>query len=260
MATSGKQLVVVMVGGSLLIGTLAAWWALKTTDEADAAKARAAGEAPGEAAAAGEEGAEAADPARRARAAPTRADRGGERPEADDEEPAAPGAAAADRVVAAPTGSARTGAPSDDGDDEGMAPPPPDDRPPPSGTLSKEAVMAGIRAVTPFVRQCFEDAIQQDPSLAGRVVLSFDIEAEDGEGRIPRGEVKESETLSPFFEACVLREVAKATFEAPEGGNGRVSVTYPFLFDPGGGYGGEAPPDEAPPDEAPADEEAPAHP
>lgn len=50
------------------------------------------------------------------------------------------------------------------------------------------------------------------------------------------GEVPDSETRSPFFEQCVLTKVAGAEFPAPKG-DGLVKVTYPFNFDPGGGFG-----------------------
>lgn len=50
------------------------------------------------------------------------------------------------------------------------------------------------------------------------------------------GEVPDSETRSPFFEQCVLTKVAGAEFPAPKG-DGVVKVTYPFNFDPGGGFG-----------------------
>ncbi len=115
----------------------------------------------------------------------------------------------------------------------------------PTGTLSKEAIQASIKAVTPKIKACFEQGLKHDPSLAGKVVIEFDIEANDeGKGVVNRGEVKSAVTQSPFFEACVLKEVAGASFDAPEGG-GKVVVRYPFKFDPGGGFGGEAPPDDA---------------
>ncbi len=163
-------------------------------------------------------------------------------PAADDEDdvPAEQAPAAAE---SGDTPSTDDAAPEDDSA-AGAAPTPPHSAPP-KGMLDKETIQDGIRAVTPFIKACFEEGLKRDPSLAGRVVVSFDIEAEEGEGRITRGEVKEAETQSLFFEACVLREVAKAEFEAPRGG-GKVSVTYPFLFDPGGGFGGELPPDSAP--------------
>lgn len=135
-------------------------------------------------------------------------------------------------------------APADEGDDDEAARPPASagkaDDAEPVGTLTKEAIQAAIKAVVPRVKACFEKGLEKEPDLAGRVIVQFDIEAEDGEGVVTRGEVPESETFSPFFDACVLEKVAGAQFPAPEGG-GKVTVRYPFQFDPGGGYGGAPP-------------------
>lgn len=172
---------------------------------------------------------------------------------ADDEAEREPGQPANDNPAeeTAPPSVDPSAEPNTDGDadtdevEEADAAPSPERPPPdapPTGMLDKETIQDGIRAVTPYIKACFEEGLKQDPSLAGRVVVSFEIEAEEGEGRITRGEVKEAETQSLFFEACVLREVAKARFDAPRGG-GKVSVTYPFSFDPGGGWGGEVPDD-----------------
>jgi hypothetical protein len=130
---------------------------------------------------------------------------------------------------------------NDDDDDAASGTPPPARHADgaPVGTLSKEAIQAAIKAVVPRVKQCFEQGLKKEPDLAGRVVVQFEIEAdEEGRGVVNKGEVPESETVSPFFDACVLKEVAGAEFPAPEGG-GKVVVRYPFQFDPGGGFGGQ---------------------
>lgn len=118
---------------------------------------------------------------------------------------------------------------------EAEARPPPEAEAPPS--LSREDIENAIEEVKPKVAACFEQALKGDPSLAGRVIVEFEIEAKDGEGIVTRGEVPEAETFSPIFEACVLRQVAGVRFPVPEA-DGKVTVRYPFLFDPGGGWGG----------------------
>jgi hypothetical protein len=110
----------------------------------------------------------------------------------------------------------------------------------PLGTLSKEHIQNAMQAARPRVKACFDKALPKDPDLAGKVVIQFEIEAEDDLGKIARGEVAESETDSPFFDACVLKSIRGLEFDAPQGG-GKVVVRYPFLFDPGGGFGGKAP-------------------
>lgn len=96
-------------------------------------------------------------------------------------------------------------------------------------SLDKEDVRAGIKAVTPKIRDCYERALKQQPDLGGKVIVKFTMEGKDGKGTVVSGEVAESETDSPFFDACVLKEVAGAEFKAPSGG-GTINVTYPFVF------------------------------
>jgi hypothetical protein len=102
----------------------------------------------------------------------------------------------------------------------------------------KKAIGASIQAVLPRVQECFERALKSDPSLAGRVEVAFELEpADGGGGRVTSGEISDSETRSPLFEACVLQRVAGATFAGPKFSE-KISVRYPFIFDPGGGFGG----------------------
>lgn len=104
--------------------------------------------------------------------------------------------------------------------------------------LRKEDVRAAIAAVLPRVRDCYQQGLAQDASLAGSILVELELEAREGKGRVLRGEVPDPETRSPLFEACVLQQVAGAEFPAPEG-VGKVVVRYPFRFDPGGGFGGK---------------------
>ncbi len=110
----------------------------------------------------------------------------------------------------------------------------------PSGGY-KDAIRAAIRAASPQIRACYDSALKKDPALAGKVTLHLRLESGDGGAFVAEGDVVDTELHSPFFEACLLATVAGAAFPNPEGG-GSVSVTYPFTFDPGGGFGGGAPP------------------
>jgi hypothetical protein len=112
----------------------------------------------------------------------------------------------------------------------GTVPPVPADAPPPS--LSKDDIQKAIRAATPKIRGCYESALRVQPQLAGRVVVLFHIEGDtddDTKGTVTSGEIADSDLQSPFFEACVLKEVAGVEFDAPKGG-GSVTVRYPFHF------------------------------
>jgi hypothetical protein len=100
----------------------------------------------------------------------------------------------------------------------------------PTATLSREGVQAAIQAVKPKIRACYEEALAIQPGLAGTLQVTFALEQKDGRGTVVSGEIADSEMKSPFFEACVLKQIAGADFEAPTG-DGVVSVTYPFHFD-----------------------------
>lgn len=98
------------------------------------------------------------------------------------------------------------------------------------GTLAKEDVKAGVGAVKDKVKNCYERGLKIDPDLGGTVKVSFTLEGNDeGKGVVTKGEIADSDMNSPFFEACVLKEIANAEFKAP-GGGGVVNVTYPFRF------------------------------
>lgn len=96
--------------------------------------------------------------------------------------------------------------------------------------LSRAAIQNAIESVTPKIKDCYEQALKIEPTLAGTVKVNFTLAGgDDGKGVVTEGEIADSETKSPFFEACVLKEVAGAKFDAPDGG-GTVKVTYPFKF------------------------------
>jgi hypothetical protein len=114
-------------------------------------------------------------------------------------------------------------APSQDGDEEQ-----------PTGSLDRETVRDGIKAVTPLVKVCYEETLEDFPDAAGTITVGFRIIGEQGEGRVEMSEL-DSENTTLFDEKlhdCMLRSIGEATFDAPEGG-GAVNVTYPFNFDSG---------------------------
>lgn len=101
----------------------------------------------------------------------------------------------------------------------------------PAATLERDAIVAGVKGVQPEIQGCYEQALAQNPALAGTVKVLFEISADpddDSRGAVVAGEV-DSAMGSPFFEACVLQAIVGAGFPRPEGG-GVVKVTYPFRF------------------------------
>jgi TonB family protein len=97
------------------------------------------------------------------------------------------------------------------------------------GSLDREVIRRVIRRHIGAVQRCYEQGLAADPTLAGRVVVSFIISPT---GAVPAATVSESSLSGPRSEAvtaCIVTQVRTWTFPAPDGG-GTVSVNYPFVF------------------------------
>jgi hypothetical protein len=103
------------------------------------------------------------------------------------------------------------------------------------GSLDKDIIRRVIRRAKPGIRFCYEQALQSNPSLIGKIKISFVI--------APNGAVSSaapSKSLDNDLDACVTRKISQLSFPAPQGG-GTVSVTYPFIFQsPGNEYNEDA--------------------
>jgi hypothetical protein len=100
-----------------------------------------------------------------------------------------------------------------------------------SGTVDKEDVRRAIQTVVPLIRQCFQDVAERYPG-PHTVQLKFTIEGQGLTGHFRDGEVVDSTIQDPFALACFLDSLLDVRFPAPRGG-GRVTITYPFHFQPG---------------------------
>ena len=100
-----------------------------------------------------------------------------------------------------------------------------------SATVDKEDVRRAIQTVVPLMRQCFQDVAERYPG-AHTVKLKFTIEGQGLTGHFRDGEVVDSTIQDPFALACFLDSLLDVRFPAPRGG-GRVTITYPFVFQPG---------------------------
>ncbi len=105
-----------------------------------------------------------------------------------------------------------------------VTPPPAEDLP----QVSKEEIREAIKAVTPLVARCFNDAAVRNPGDQ-KVRLKFTIQGQGLSGHFKDGEVVESTIADPWVQACFLEALVDADFPAPSGG-GTVTVTYPFSF------------------------------
>lgn len=88
--------------------------------------------------------------------------------------------------------------------------------------------------LVPVAKECYESALNDDPTLAGKLVLNFTIVgAQDVGGVVEEAEVlaEESTLNNAFVNECMRESVMAVEFVAPSS-DGRVDVKYPFIFEP----------------------------
>lgn len=93
------------------------------------------------------------------------------------------------------------------------------------GSLPKDMIRRVIRAHEGHIRACYEQALQHDPSLAGRLDVSFVV---DAAGHVSSAQEAKSTLADPNVGACVVALIRTLHFPAPS--SGVVRVHYPFIF------------------------------
>ena len=96
------------------------------------------------------------------------------------------------------------------------------------GSLDKDIIRRIVRAHINEVRYCYNQALAKDPNAKGRVSVHFTI---DANGKITAAQVTESTLTDAAVGVCIARAVKGWTFPKPMGG--LVTVTYPFVLEPG---------------------------
>jgi len=99
-----------------------------------------------------------------------------------------------------------------------------------SGYLSPEQIMRVVRQNQAAVRYCYENQLQRQPSLRGRIEIAWRM---NREGRVTTSRVARSTMGNPGVEGCIVRQVRNWRFDQPDGGE--VDVVFPFIFGSGGG-------------------------
>lgn len=92
--------------------------------------------------------------------------------------------------------------------------------------LTKEEVAKVIHAHMSEIRFCYESAIVADPTIAGKVMIDFKINAQ---GRVATAAVGESSLSSRQVQSCLVGKLRSWQFPQPRGGV-NVAVSYPFIF------------------------------
>lgn len=92
--------------------------------------------------------------------------------------------------------------------------------------LDKDVVMGVIRRHQSEIKFCYEKELQQKASLAGKIAVTWTI---DATGSIADAQVAESGLNDANVEACILERIRRWRFPEPKGG-GVVVITFPWVF------------------------------
>lgn len=98
-----------------------------------------------------------------------------------------------------------------------------------TGALDADIIRRIIRQHINEVRYCYQQQLEVDPSLAGRVSVRFSIAAN---GKVSASTVDEDGLTGPAVGQCIAKAVHRWRFPAPAGG-GTVRARIPFELRPG---------------------------
>lgn len=94
------------------------------------------------------------------------------------------------------------------------------------GGLDLDLVAEVIKKNLGQIRFCYEQGLQSEPSLSGKVTVEFTI---GGSGQVKTAGVRSSTLGSQVVDECILSRLRSWRFALPEGG-ADVKVVYPFSF------------------------------
>lgn len=94
------------------------------------------------------------------------------------------------------------------------------------GGLDRDLIADVINRNLGQIRFCYEQGLQGDPALAGRVAVDFTI---GGQGQVKVAAVGSTTLNSKLVEDCILLRLKTWKFPLPEGGSD-VKVSYPFAL------------------------------
>ena len=97
-----------------------------------------------------------------------------------------------------------------------------------SGEFDAVTVQRQIKQRLKSITRCYESELRKNPSLAGKVVVTFTIQER---GNVTDAKASENTTGSPAVADCVTRTISRFRFNpGPDGGS--VTFRYPFVFQP----------------------------
>jgi TonB family protein len=97
-----------------------------------------------------------------------------------------------------------------------------------SGEFDAALVQRQIKQRLKSITRCYEAELRKNPSLAGKVTVTFTIQER---GNVTDAKASENTTGSPGVADCVTRAISRFRFNpGPDGGS--VTFRYPFVFQP----------------------------
>ncbi|MEZ4338118.1 MAG: AgmX/PglI C-terminal domain-containing protein [Sandaracinaceae bacterium] len=94
------------------------------------------------------------------------------------------------------------------------------------GGLSREAIRRVVQRNLSQVRFCYEQGLSTNPSIEGRVVVSWTV---DSNGVVQNTGIASTSLGNSQVESCIATAVRRWSFPQPEGGM-PVGVNYPFVL------------------------------
>ena len=95
-----------------------------------------------------------------------------------------------------------------------------------TGSLDREIIQRVVRQHRREMSHCYEQELQRNPNLAGRIVMTWVISPN---GSVVSSSVSETTMNNAAVENCMAQRIRRWVFPEPDGG-GIVRVNYPFNF------------------------------
>jgi hypothetical protein len=95
------------------------------------------------------------------------------------------------------------------------------------GAYDKDLIRRIVRAHISEVRYCYNEGLEKDPELEGRVIVDFVI---GSEGKVTRSEARSE--MEGDVPECIATAASRWLFPRPADGKD-VAVSYPFVLEPG---------------------------
>ncbi len=101
----------------------------------------------------------------------------------------------------------------------------------PLHAISRDGIKGAVKEKLPEIKECYESWLQQDPTISGRMKVEFQIMEIPGRDRakVMAVTVADGGLGHLAMEGCVRNVFKSMRFEAPRGGEVRVS--YPLSFE-----------------------------